>query len=295
MGRSKQTPELENSSLEVVARTEQYLDRLKLPADVLKLTSGMVYADQTKYVRWEIPADHTKQIELLQMTDMQFGHIQCKEHRVIEYRDWILKSPNRYMLWTGDNVDAGHILSKGSPFDQKYEPQTQVLRFCELWAPARHRILGYVGGNHERRGIPTFGDLGTLIATLLRIPYSAGQQLLDIYYGNHKPFKIHLWHGVGGARTKGTVAQILDRFMQKGDAHVYLMGHVHTPMIIPTWKEHRDHTQQRVILRKSMGGVGSSFLDTWGTYAEVAGFNAHDVMMPMVRLDREGGWELVLR
>lgn len=267
-----------------------------LPADVLKCSTGMQIGEQAKYVTWTIPTTPKyRTVELSQITDVQFGHIACKYERVIEYRDWILSEPNRFMLWTGDNVDAWAMWSPGRAFDQLGDPQSQVMKFVEVWGPARHRVLGYVGGNHERRALPGFGDLGTLIAMLLGIPYSNGRQLIDIRYGQHNPFQISLWHGVGGARTKGTVAQILDRFMSRGDSQVYLMGHLHQPMIIPGWREVREPGQNRIGVRKCFGAVGSSFLSTWGTYGEIAGYSSHDVLMPRIVLEPNGKYEVTLK
>jgi hypothetical protein len=205
---------------DLIEQTTDYMDKLagRMKPNDYRATSGMIYGEQQKYVSWDIPTTKFSEIELLQITDVQFGHIACKYDRVIEYRDYVLAKPNRFMLWTGDNVDAWAMWSPGRAFDQIADPQSQVFKFCEVWAPARHRILGYVGGNHERRAIPGFGDLGTLIATLLKIPYSNGRQFIDIYFGKHDPFRVALWHGVGGARTKGTVAQILSRFMAEGTA-----------------------------------------------------------------------------
>jgi hypothetical protein len=270
---------------------QQLMSSLELSKDVLRHTSSMVFGEQTKYVSWEVPKGET--IELLQITDVQFGHVHCKYHRVIEYRDWVLSAPNRYMIWTGDMVDAWAMWSPGRGFEQIGDPMSQVFKFCEVWAPARHRILGYVGGNHERRAIPAFGDLGVLLAAMLQIPYSNGRQLIDVHFGKHKPFKITQWHGRGGARTKGTVAQTLHRFASEGDSQLYLMGHLHQPMIIPGWKEHRENG--RVVARKYIAALGSSFLETWGTYGEVAGYSSHDVLMPRAVLSADGSWELTLR
>lgn len=273
---------------------EQFMEGLELAKDVNKLSSGMVIGEQTKYVSWAIPSDQ-EFIEILQITDVQFGHVRCKYHRVLEYRDWILKEPNRYMVWTGDLVDAWAMWSPGRGFEQIGDPMSQVFKFCEVWAPARHRVLGYVGGNHERRAIPGFGDLGVLLAALLRVPYSNGRQLIDIYYGKHQPFQISQWHGRGGARTKGTVAQTLHRFAGEGDSQLYLMGHLHQPLILPGWKEHRDKVRRQVVAKKYVAALGSSFMDLWGSYGEVAGFGMSDVLMPLTRLDVSGGWEVVLR
>lgn len=272
---------------------EQFLEGLNLHDDVYRKTSGMVIGEQTKYVSWEI--DDLDHLDVQQITDVQFGHVRCKYERVIEFRDWILAEPHRFMVWTGDLIDAWAAWSPGRGFEQIGDPMSQVFKFCEVWAPARHRVLGYVGGNHERRAIPGFGDLGVLLASLLRVPYSNGRQLIDLYYGKHQPFQISQWHGRGGARTKGTVAQTLHRFASEGDSQLYLMGHLHQPMIIPGWKEQRDRIRRRVIAKKYIAALGSSFLELWGSYGEVAGYGMSDVLMPLARLDRNGGWEVVLR
>lgn len=263
-----------------------------LAKDEYRMLTGMHWGPESKYVEWHLP-ESLGHIELLQITDVQFGHICCKYDRVKEYLDWVLSKPNRFMLLTGDLVDAWALWSPGRAFEQLGDPQSQVFKFVELFGPARHRILGYVGGNHERRAIPGFGDLGILVATLLRIPYSGGKQIIDIHFGKHKPFKVSLWHGVGGARTKGTVAQILHRFMGQGDSQLYLMGHVHQPLVLPAWREERKGRE--IVLRKTMGAVGSSFLETWGTYGEISGFAPSDVMMAMATLEANGHWALVLK
>jgi len=282
---------------DLIQSTTSYMDKLaaSMPRNEHRMTSGMLYGEQAKYVAWDLPAKKFDHVELLQVTDVQFGHVHCKYDRVIEYRDWILKEPNRFMLWTGDNVDAWAMWSPGRAFDQIADPQSQVFKFCEVWAPARHRILGYVGGNHERRAIPGFGDLGILIATLLKVPYSNGRQFVDIRFGKHQPFKVALWHGVGASRSKGAVTNVLHRFMGQGDAQLYLMGHLHQAVLLPDWKEIRDTDRQRVKLQKTIGAIGTSFLETWGTYGEVAGYAGSDVMMARAVLEADGKWELTLR
>lgn len=282
---------------ELTTKTQDYIKTVlsRLHPNVLDFKTGMHYGEQCKYLSYEVPVKKFPTLELLQITDVQFGHRECKYKRVLEYRDWVLAKDNRFMLWTGDNVDAWALWSPGMPWDQTFGPQSQVMKFVELWAPARHRILGYVGGNHERRALPGFGDLGVTIASLLGIPYSNGRQLIDIHYGDWDPFKISLWHGAGGARTKGTVAQILDRFMQIGDSHLYLMGHVHKGLILPDFKEVRVGNSRRLRIEKSMGVVGTSFLNTFGSYGEVAGYNSSDVIMGRAVLTPDRHWELTLR
>jgi hypothetical protein len=281
------------TSIPMADSIHELVAQLRIKPNAYPSTTKMLVQGEVKYISWDFSDSKFDSLEMIQITDMQWGHICCKKDRVIEYRDWVLSKPNRYMIWTGDNVDSATMQSKGTTWENTGTPQGQIFEFCKIWAPARHRILGYVGGNHERRALTTYGDLGITIAALLRIPYSRGKQLIDISFGAHKPFQISQWHGVGGARTKGTVAQVLTRFASEGDSQLYLMGHLHQPMVIPFWKERRGVNGIRSV--KTIAALGSSFMENWGSYGEVSGYTAGDVLMPMCRLDRDGGWEVTLR
>jgi hypothetical protein len=44
-----------------------------------------------------------------------------------------------------------------------------------------------------------------------------------------------------------------------------------------------------------VAAMGTSILDIWGSYAEVAGYAPTDVLMPRCVLEKGGGWEVSLR
>lgn len=279
-----------------VNSTREYLDKLwaKAPADVVNLRGSMSFGDELKYISVKFDEDEfPKGIELMMITDVQFGSLQCNVPRFLEYRDWILEKPNRFVFFGGDMVDAATAISVASPYENTEEPQGQVYRFCELAMPIRHRILGFVGGNHERRSAKTFGDIGHLIATLLKIPYSSGRQFVDIQYGKHEPFKVDLWHGGSGSRTKGAKAQMLHRFMCQGEGQLYLCGHLHDCVLLFDWRQRRKN--KTVYLEKFAGVMSSSFLDYWGSYAEVAGMAPSGTMMARCILTPDGRWEITLK
>ncbi|RPI56305.1 MAG: hypothetical protein EHM49_00665 [Deltaproteobacteria bacterium] len=277
--------------------TVTFLDRLYAQPVVKgrpKLELSMIMNRETKYVTTSLSTKLYKTVELMMVTDVQFGHQSFKEDRFVEFREWILSEPNRFVFLGGDIIDAATPLSIQSPYDNKFEPSEQVLEFMELVTPPlRARILGYVGGNHERRTIKTFGDSGKLIATLLKVPYSRGMQFIDIHYGDHDPFKVSLWHGTGAARTKGARAQMLHRFMQQADSQVYLCGHLHDVVLLFDWRQQR--VGKEIKLQKIAGVMSSSFLDYWNTFAEVAGLSPSDTMMARIILEPNGKWEVTLR
>jgi UDP-2,3-diacylglucosamine pyrophosphatase LpxH len=285
-----------NRETAIVPATNEYLTKLwkDAPEDVLSLKGTMQHGDEYKYVTVSFdPKEYPSGVEILHITDVQFGHLSCNVPIFREFRDWVLKEKNRFVLFGGDMVDAATVISVASPYENTEEPQGQVFRFVEEAMPMRHRVLGYVGGNHERRSVKTFGDLGHLIATFLRVPYSSGKQFIDVKYGEHQPFKISLWHGGSGSRTKGAKMQMLHRFMTQGDAQLYLVGHLHDAMMTFDWRERRKNG--KISLEKFAGVMSSSFLEHYGTYAEVAGIAASGTMMWRVILEENGHWQLTAR
>jgi hypothetical protein len=287
---------VENSGKQtLVTRAQDWLRKFQSSFEPcpLKMQTGMHFAEQSKYVSWDC-SSFKEPIEILHFTDIQWGHHLCRKEKVDEYIKWILSEPNRYIVLGGDCVDSGHKLSVGSPWEQEMEPQGQVYRFCETFAPVRHRILGYVGGNHERRGILTFGDLGSLIAHLLQIPYSAGRQWLDFNFKGGENFRMDLWHGKGAAQTAGAKMMMLNRYMQSGDSQLYLVGHLHDAMVKIDWRMLRQPGNQ-VKLVKIGGAMSSSFLDYIGSYAEVMGLQPSGLLMARVIAEPDGHWELTLR
>lgn len=279
--------------------TQDYLDKLQknAPKDVLDIKTSMRYGAESKYVTINIDPrkkEFKNGIEVLHITDVQFGHLACNVAKFIEYRDWILSKPNRFVFFGGDMVDAATALSVASPYENTVEPQAQVFQFCELAMPFRHRIIGSVGGNHERRSSKAFGELGRLIATILKIPYSSGKQFVDINYGDHKPFKNSLWHGGTGSKTKGAKAQMISRFMGQAESDVYWVGHLHDVLMVGDVRERRDG-KGGIHLQKYCGVMSSSFLEHYGTYAEVMGLPANDCQMWRLILTPDGHWEMTLR
>lgn len=267
----------------------------------LALIEDMIIDGEARIVthRFEV-AEYPKQIEFVHLTDLQYGHQAFKDGLFDKYLNWILEVPNRFVLLGGDLVDAATKMSVGAPHENIADARHQMEDCVKLLAPIQHRIFGYVGGNHERRTDKdgTGFELGHQIASRLRIPYSRGKQWIDIHYGVHDPFRFALWHGKGGAATKGSKVNMLYRWMQQGDADMYLVGHLHDAFNIFDWREVcrvNPNGEKYMKLMKIGGAMSSSFLEHYGTYAEVAGCAPSDTMMARVILYAEGGWEVTMR
>lgn len=276
------------------------VDRLRAEMRAPRLSIDHAEGREVKLVTYDFDdterfPDKPSQIEVFHLTDLQYGSVNFQRQRFLSYRRWILAHENRFVLLGGDLIDAATVLSVGSPYENTGEPVDQVDEVANLLMPLAKagRLLGYVGGNHERRTIKTYGDAGRVIAEKLSVPYSRGVQLIDIRFGKHQPFKISLWHGGGSARTKGAKAQMLHRFMHQADSQAYFVGHLHDVVVLFDWRQLRQ--EGRIRLQKIAGIMSSSFLDYWNSYAEVAALSPSDTMMGRLILDRSGKWELTLR
>ena len=261
----------------------------------LKAKYSMNYGREFKSVSYVIDEKKYKTFEVIHITDVQQGTRTCNMEKLKEYRDWILAEQNRFIVFGGDMGDFGTKISVGSPWEQMFEPDALVYEIAEFWAPARHRILGYVGGNHERRTSLTYGDAGLALACALEIPYSSGKQYINLVYGNWNPFTIHLWHGKGAGATAGAKMMQLDRTMRdEADAHLTLIGHLHTPMTVFMARK-RLQKDGSIHLIKCGAAMSSSFLDYWSNYGEVMNLSTSPLMMARTILEPNGHWELTLR
>lgn len=286
----------ENRQRDPVILAHEFSKTLKFEKLPYTRFTGAHYLEQSKYVSVRFSATDVRKwgtLELIHITDMQFGHVRCNVKKVTEYRDWVLSKPNRFILWGGDNVDAWRLGSPGSPYENMAGPDVQVREFAHLWAPAAHRVLGYVGGNHERRAAIGFGDLGSLISQLLGIPYSAGQQSIDIHFGDWKPYRVNLWHGRGAARSPGGKINMLYEFMLSSDAHLCLVGHLHSSISAHRWRRISDSANLKPTFERQGGAMSSSFLEWIGSYAEVAGMPMTGCLMAAAILKPNRKWTLL--
>jgi hypothetical protein len=277
----------------------EFSKKLGIKPYEFKRYTGTHIADQAKYVQIRFDDKFVRKhgtLEIVHLTDVQFGHVFCKEERVEEFVDWVLAAENRFVVLGGDLIDAAHIHSPGGPMDNKWKPDSQLLKFCMLFSRVAHRVLGSVSGNHEQRQVLYFGDLGRMLAILMGWPYSSGQQYVDVHWGEHKPFRIELWHGRGAARSKGAKLNMIAEHMnQNPDANLILVGHLHEPIMTFNWVKKPDPANMKVRLVKQGGTMSSSFLEFWGNYGEVKGLSVTDVMMARVILEPDGKWELTFR
>lgn len=268
---------------------------------IFRSSTGMEVDGQSKFLTHTFPdpflAKH-ETLEIIVLTDVQFGHICCKVDKFIEYRDWVLEKPYRFCLFGGDMIDAYRIGSPGTGYDNLFMPDTQAWKFCEMVAPLKHRVLGFVGGNHERRGLAGGLDWGNLLSFMLEIPYSNGGQMIAVKFGPkwsaRGGFPIYLWHGRGAARTAGAQVNMTLSAVPNDEALVYFSGHIHNSHAKVCWRMKREHKKMTMTPERYYVVSASSFLEHYGSYNEVFGGTYSGLHMPVLNIHADGRYRVEL-
>ena len=81
-------------------------------------------------------------------------HIGSSEFNMDKFEDWIRRvraDDNGYVVIIGDLMDIATRSSKTNLWEEEMTPLQQKQYLTEMLYPIRHKILGVVPGNHERR------------------------------------------------------------------------------------------------------------------------------------------------
>jgi len=257
-----------------------------------------------------------KMLRVVPISDAHYGnHLFSLKHfrRTVNY---IEANDDVVTFLNGDLCEAVTKNSLGDIYKQKMTPQEQRDWIISMLLPIKHKILGMVTGNHERRIYNETGvDLSLDIAKALSVPYRPSGMLLKISFGSgndrhpDKPYVFwgYFTHGYGGARTKSAKAIKAERLATFLESSFYCMSHDHVANASPSTylkPDPRTHVDKvsgfevgKVTALRKMEIKTNAYLK-WGDYAEMGGFPPTDLYTPIIKLlprgdDLVGGGQCV--
>jgi hypothetical protein len=227
------------------------------------------------------PGLEWKKILIVPIADVQYGHGACDIKKLIEYVNWILKTPNVFTFLNGDLFDMDFPNSPGGAiFEQRVRPREQPRQLREILAPIAHRILWGGPGNHEGRSMK-LTDLDPLawMCESLEIPYFDQPVYVDISWNNHV-FSFFAQHGTTSSRTEGGKLNAAVRPVSWTEFTMfYVMSHVHDDMANPITRRSRIlkvNAKGEVVYiledRDQYVVITPAWMNYWGTYAARAGY-----------------------
>lgn len=187
----------------------------------------------------EVSVDGAKQLVIHPLSDV---HVGAERHDSKRLRDRIneIKQAGEHhrVLLMGDLADTA------VPINKHYEPgsrtpQEELGALVEIFQPISERIDLIIPGNHEERLLKVGLDLTMQFAALIGRPdvYRPLPTLVRYSFYRDRTeerryrarAELYVHHGYGAGRNAGgKLDKVKALALQKPDAHVYLMGHVHT-------------------------------------------------------------------
>src|ERR1700689_1834871 len=82
---------------------------------------GMVINRQSRYITWDFTQTKFDTLELLHITDVQYGQKECDVDRLHEYLGWELAEENRYIFLGGD-LGAAARKKKSASLQRAWPP-----------------------------------------------------------------------------------------------------------------------------------------------------------------------------
>jgi len=239
-----------------------------------------------------------EQLEILPLADLHIGDIHSDGKKIMEWLEYIEKTPNCYTILNGDLMDTAIKTSVGDTYGATLRPMEQLQQCVKLFGPiaSAGKVLGVCGGNHEARIYRNDGlDVTQMLCNQLSLGdlYSPESILLFISFGKQKAryheqpvlysvFAIH-GSGAGGRKEGGKINRLVD-LASIVDADIYLMSHTHSPAISRNSYYRVDKTKAKAFKVDRLFVNTSSSID-YGGYGEFFAYKPNSLETPLIILD----------
>jgi len=196
-------------------------------------------------------------VDILPLGDLHLGSEESMFKQMLEI---IEQYPNTKLILLGDLIDNAIAESLGDVYSQTTNPHGALQVISNFLEQYKARILGVVGGNHERRTWRKVGvDPISLLCSQLQIPYADDLMIIDIgikgqttYRGSKKRthYAIACHHGASGGRfPEKSMRQ--HRYFQGmiSNVDIFITGHTHIPQVSKSATYEYDPRNKKIRIR----------------------------------------------
>lgn len=206
--------------------------RVKMDVDTISDTIEREIHKGVGHLNITLPEPEGDRIRLVPLGDIHVGapEGQCDIKKVVSELNYILKTPDTYMIGMGDFMDSAKKVGRGpNIFMSSLSPQQQYDLILKLFRPLaeKGKIIGLHCGNHEEwitqsTGIQVIYNL----CETLGVPFLGYACDITIHVGK-QTYLGYSQHGSSSAKMKHT--KLGAAIKATGDifADFFLYGHVH--------------------------------------------------------------------
>jgi hypothetical protein len=244
-------------------------------------------------------------IELVSFCCPHFGHKACDRKRLMSWRNWVMRGPNRFAFALGDDMEnaiPGDEVHNSMMWDSDKHPEEQYMEAADFWRPMAEagKLLITHDSNHAWR---TEAKTGRSVARELNVflqaqsldkarteptpdvtPFWGRWQALTELRVGRQAYTIHSWHGSGSGSSPEAALRKCREQERFHQADLFLMGHAHQPI---AWgKDVNVFSDHGMVAgkRQRWFGVTGGFIGWDDTYAERAGYGPNRRGAIVIRL-----------
>ena len=212
--------------------------------------------------------------EIYLASDIHNGSAEFDEKRW-EMFDELLKKPNAYVIFAGDQMEYATRSSKSDVYTQKMPPSQQKIWWIEHLHKYRDKVICLLDGNHEYNRGTKDADCYPIydIATAIGIPdrYRSEAAFVDIGVGNGGHGKVKQVHYV--FRVQHQAKNNVNFGTADGieGIDVFVSGHTHKPMDKPLGKLVYD-SKNKSVSQKDVENIVCGHFLRFGGYGERGGY-----------------------
>ena len=225
--------------------------------------------------------DFKNGIRIIPLADAHFGSKEFNETLWHNTLKRIQDEPDCFCVLVGDLIDNGLKNSVTNIYEATCSPSVQKEWLYNELLPIKDKVLGAVGGNHERRSNKEADDdplydvmvrLGredvyrqNIAFLQIALTYLAkdSQKHMKKRERHHCSFYFAITHGAGGGQYIGSSANRVQTFGNSIEGiHCLITGHTHKPVTFPV--TFLLFNNGAVVRRQYVVAVASSFLNYGG-------------------------------
>jgi UDP-2,3-diacylglucosamine pyrophosphatase LpxH len=226
---------------------------------------------------------HLDHLYVYPLGDIHKGSHKHQRDRWQQWVDYLADKPDRALLNTGDNINAGIIGSKSDVYDEVMTVGQAKREFRDEVRPLAEdgRLDLIIPGNHENRIERAIGDDPMFdVAEALDVPYARAAAVL-VYRVGDVTYDFYVRHGTGNGQS---LAQLSKSMTVVPNADVYVTGHTHRQAVTADDVFVREGSS---MTRKHRYYVSSGSFLGYENYAAQRGYAPTRVGAPRVFLNGE--------
>jgi len=234
---------------------------------------------EVNVVRLELE-ERDEPLRIIPIGDIHYGNRGCNKKYALNLRDWIVKTPNTYVIGMGDYGDfithqdekrfeweeIDRDLFKDG-FEKKSIVEKQYEWIYDFFEPIAEagKLLGLHYGNHDYQIKKRHHwNIVRTLCNDLNTTYLGWEAITQIrwkkeQFHNHS-INILSTHGWGSASKIGGKANKLTELFTHAKADIYLMGHVHVKDVHVMGQY--ELAGSKIVKRKKIFGLTGTFLDS---------------------------------